>query len=231
MSEPPMLSAQQIKFYDTFGYLRLPGLFRDDIDGITEGFEAIFADQETPRVDIEVDLHRNEPRVMVPQFIDRHPALAGLSDDPRIQGVVRSLLGDDIEYAQSDGNLYSCDSEWHCDIYGSPLEIRHTKLSFYLDPLRHDSGAVRVIPGTNHWESDYATTLRRDFQRFGEIPALYGIDGTSIPSATLDSDPGDLLLWDFRTIHSSYGGGQRRRLFTLNFREQAGAPALEAATP
>lgn len=223
MSEAKILNPQQVKFYETFGYLVLPGLFADDIAEITEGFEAIFADEATPRIDLDFPLHRNEPRAMVPGFIDRHPALAGLAHDPRIVSVVRALLGNEAEYAESDGNLYSCDSEWHCDIYGSPLDVRHTKLAFYLDPLRRDSGAVRLIPGTNHWDGSYAKTLRRDFTRFGEIPSIYGVDGPDIPSVSLDSDPGDLLLWDFRTIHASYGGESRRRLFTLNFRQRTPA--------
>ena len=129
-----VLTPQQVSFFETFGYLRLPGLFLDEIADITEGFEAVFADPEVPRLDYEVELHRNERRVMIPTFIDRHPALVHLRDDPRITGVARALLGESFEYAESDGNLYFCDSEWHCDIYGAPMTQDHLKLSFYLDP-------------------------------------------------------------------------------------------------
>ena len=215
------LTPQQVSFYETFGFLRLPGLFRDEIEEIDKGFEAVFADEHHPRMEIEVDLHRNEPRTMVPHFIDKHPALVGLRDDPRILGVVRSLLGPSFEYAESDGNLYFCDSEWHCDIYGSPMTVRHVKLSFYLDALRADSGAPRLIPGTNHWQSGFARNLRTSFKEFGQIPSIYGVEGPDVPSVTLESNPGDLLMWDFRTLHASYFGRPRRRLFTLNFRELA----------
>lgn len=218
-----VLTPQQVSFYETFGYLRLPGLFRDEIAEISEGFEAIFADEHNPRMEIDVELHRNERRLMVPQFVDKHPALACLRDDPRILGVVGDLLGEGFEYAESDGNLYFCDSEWHCDIYGSPMTVRHVKMSFYLDPLRADSGAPRLMPGTNHWQGTYASTLRTRFRDFGQIPSVYGIDGPEVPSVTLESDPGDLLMWDFRTIHASYFGLERRRLFTMNYRERAAA--------
>jgi len=220
------LTPQQVSFYETFGFLKVPGLLRDDIDQIERGFEAVFADKEHLRLDIDVELHNNEPRTMVPQFIDKHPALAGLNRDPRIIGVVASLLGEQFEYAQSDGNLYYCDSEWHCDIYGSPMDVRHVKLSIYLDSLRGDTGAPRLIPGTNHWKSEFAHSLRASFRNFGQIPSIYGVEGPEVPSVTLDSDPGDLLLWDFRTIHASYFGMPRRRLFTLNFRELARADAM-----
>jgi len=225
MTGPETLTPQQISFYETFGFLRLPGLLSGEIEAIEAGFEAIFADQATQPVEIDAELHRNEPRLMVPRFIDQHPDLAKLKDDPRLLGVVQSLLGDQVEFAESDGNLYFCDSEWHCDIYGSPMTVNHVKLSFYLDPLRGDTGAVRVIPGTHHWEGDFATSLRKNFRQFGRIPEIYGVDGPDVPSVTLDSDPGDVLLWDFRTIHASYFGLPRRRLFTMNFRQRTAAAA------
>ena len=39
------------------------------------------------------------------------------------------------------------------------------------------------------------------------------------------TEPGDLVVWDFRTIHAAYGR-TGRRLFSINCREQSG----EAAT-
>ena len=82
-----------------------------------------------------------------------------------------------------------------------------------------------MIPGTNHWESSFATSLRSTFREFGQIPSVLGVEGPDVPAVTLDSDPGDLLLWDFRTIHASYFGLPRRRLFTMNFRHRVDAPA------
>ena len=38
-------------------------------------------------------------------------------------------------------------------------------------------------------------------------------------SIAINSTPGDLIIWNFRTIHGSYQGGERRRLFSLNFGE------------
>jgi ectoine hydroxylase-related dioxygenase (phytanoyl-CoA dioxygenase family) len=51
------------------------------------------------------------------------------------------------------------------------------------------------------------------------VGELYGIAGGDIPSITVESKPGDLIIWNFRTIHGSYNGGERRRLFSLNFGE------------
>ena len=50
-------------------------------------------------------------------------------------------------------------------------------------------------------------------------PETLGVTGGEIPSVTVESTPGDLIIWNFRTIHGSYNGGERRRLFSMNFGE------------
>jgi hypothetical protein len=216
-----MLRDQQVRFFRTFGFLKLPDLFADDIAAITSAFEQVFADGSVYRVESsDVKVHGFRPRTTIPRFIDQHPTLAALRDDPRIVGVARSLLGDEFEYAESDGNLFSCDTEWHCDIYAAPMSIPHIKVSIYLDPLTADSGAPRVIPGTHYWREDFAVGLRKRFDKnLGSLSSVFGVDGAGVPGIVLDTEPGDLLIWDFRTIHASYNSIVNRRLFTINFRQ------------
>ena len=40
-------------------------------------------------------------------FIDQHPTLCALLDDPRISGAFASVLGDDFTYWGSDGNFFA----------------------------------------------------------------------------------------------------------------------------
>ncbi len=100
------------------------------------------------------------------------------------------------------------------------MSTRHIKLSFYLDPLRADSGAIRVLPGTQYWQSPYAKDLRRSFREFGKSADVFGVDSTEVPAVVIDSDPGDVLIWDYRLIHASFNGLDRRRFFSVNFRER-----------
>jgi ectoine hydroxylase-related dioxygenase (phytanoyl-CoA dioxygenase family) len=218
-----MISEQQVTFLETFGYLRIPGAFRDEIGEITAAFEAVFAEPDHHRMDMNVPLHRNDRRIIIPAFVDKHPTLARLPKDERILEIARAILGDDVEYAQSDGNLAFCHSEWHADTYSAPMSQRHIKISFYLDQLRADSGAIRVIPGTQFWKSSYATGLRRSFQEYRRSTEIFGVDSTAVPSIVVDSDPGDLLVWDYRLIHASFNGLDRRRFFSVNFREPVDA--------
>jgi ectoine hydroxylase-related dioxygenase (phytanoyl-CoA dioxygenase family) len=219
------ITEQQLTFLQTFGFLRLPGLFADEIQEITEAFETVFAEPANFRMDMNEPLHRNDRRVIIPMFIDHHPTLARLREDERILGIARTVLGGDAEYAESDGNLAFCHSEWHADTYGAPMSTRHIKLSFYLDPLRADSGAIRVLPGTQYWQSPYAKDLRRAFRDFGKAADVFGVDSTEIPAVVIDSDPGDILVWDYRVVHASFNGLDRRRFFSVNFRERAAESA------
>lgn len=214
------LTPQQVTFFETFGFLRFPGLFAADVPELEAGFERVFAAEEHLRMETFESLHGDERRIIIPSFITKDDYLRSLLDDPRVTGIVSSLLGPDYEYAESDGNLFDCESHWHSDIYGAPIEFKHLKLSFYLEPLRADTGAIRVLPGTNSVEHEYATAVRRLTWDSTKLEDTFGMDPRELPGVALESDPGDLIIWDFRTIHASYGGGVRRRLFSVNFRER-----------
>lgn len=214
------LSPQQVSYFNTFGFLLLRGLFCDDIDRITAGFERVFADPDHEHWEMYGSLHGEQRRVIVAGFIDKDEELRRLRDDPRVLGVVQSLIGDAYDYAESDGNVWYCETFWHSDVYGSPLSTFHVKLSFYLDPLREDTGAIRLIPGSNFYTESYASELHRNLSNHEKIKEIYGVEGNEIPAWTLESEPGDLIVWNQRTIHASYNGGDRRRSFAMTFKER-----------
>jgi len=238
-SEPYTLSPQQVRFFEAFGFLHLKGLFADDIGDISAAFEEVFSqrpDESDAVVDLEesgfreafsasdrVDsyhhLNFGGHRAIIPHFIERHPTLAALKDDPRISGIVNALMGPNHEDLGTDGNLFDCDTAWHCDVYNSPLEQFHIKLLFYLDPLDGRSGALRVIPGTNHHNDEFARKLRRDLNDWEKTEQRFGVDLDGIPAHVVSTVPGDLIVASFRTIHATLHGRARRRLFTLNYRQ------------
>ncbi len=211
------LTPSQRHFYDTFGFVKLPGLFADSIERMERGFEEAFRDGEV--WDMNEALHFDQRRLIVPGVIDRSPDLSWMRDDRRVTELVTSVLGPGYEFANSDGSLFYCDTSWHPDSYGAPMTIRHLKLSFYLESLHGASGAIRMIPGTNFWKSPFAVAVREGVDDPQRISEVFGIEPDELPSWVLESEPGDCVAWDFRTIHASFNGGERRRLFSLNFRE------------
>jgi hypothetical protein len=214
-----LLSPQQVHFFETFGFLKLPGLFANDITEIIGGFEDLFGNKDQPVWETKEALHGDARRVIIPGFIEQSPRLAPLQHDPRVIGIVQSLVGREYKWASSDGNLFYCESYWHPDTYAAPLHEYHIKLSFYLDDLTGNSGAIRIIPGSHFHKQTFARTLLRDFKDPSTVMERFGVAGGDIPSITVESKPGDLIVWNFRTIHGSYNGGERRRLFSLNFGE------------
>lgn len=224
----PTLSAQQVTFFETFGFLVLRGWFAPDVDRIREGFEDVFASEEATLLDPENPYHRTsdpqysrETRWIIPAFIDKSDKLEWLRTDERVTSITRALLGNDCLYAESDGNLFNCDVYWHLDAYGAAANALHIKLFFYLDPLHEGAGALRVMPGT-HFRGAYLASLFQSVaQKPEKVPETLGVRLDEIPSWTLAVEPGDVIVTNFRILHGSFNGGARRRLFTVNFRAAA----------
>lgn len=219
-----LLSPRQHHFFETFGFLRLPGFFADEIGEITSAFESAFeagyAAEPSEVAVYNVELHHNQERHNLLHIADRHPRLRELGDDPRVASVAGDILGPEYESAGSDGSIFFCESFWHADTFGAPLQQRHLKFSIYLDNIDGESGAIRVIPGTNHHRTPFSRALRRDLRQPDKIDELFGVEPSEVPATVLPSTPGDLILWDYRTIHASYSGGDRRRLISISFREK-----------
>jgi hypothetical protein len=205
------LTEQQLRFYGTFGYLYLPGLLADRIDWIIREYEAVWRDRGV--------VHDGQRRSCIVPFIDQREEFCTLLDDPRIDGLVDSLLGPDASYLGGDGNWYAGDTGWHSD--GFHHVGHYLKVAFYLDRLTRDTGALRVIPGT-HRLGEAESWPARQAARSRE---LWGIAGSEVPAVALETAPGDVVAFNHNLMHASFGGSGARRMFTLNFCARAETPA------
>ena len=208
MSENFKLTDQQITFFNTFGYLGLPGLMKDRIAQIINDFEALWAERGGGHAGKP---HEGKARSCIAPFIDQSVQLSTLLDDPRIIAIAAQLLGDDFNYMGSDGNFYVGDTGWHSD--GWHPEIRHIKIAFYLDYLTRDTGCLRVIPGSHMIEDKYAQNLQAQIRKSEE---LWGMPGRDVPAIPLEVTPGDIVLFNHNTKHAAFGGSTHRRMFTMN---------------
>tara|TARA_B100001750_G_scaffold184466_1_gene153339 strand:- start:1902 stop:2741 length:840 start_codon:yes stop_codon:yes gene_type:complete len=205
------LSQHQLDFFDTFGYLAFPGLLNDCIDKIIEEFEDVWA--KSGRT------HDRTTRSALIPFPDQNEYLSSLLDDHRIHDIASSLCGEDFNYYSGDGNYYVGDTDWHSDGYNTRI-VRMIKIAFYLDPVRKNTGALRVIPGSHKTDDTFANLLQSHLKGTDEAPSLFGITGDQIPAVALESTPGDILVFNQNIKHSSWGGSDRRRMFTMNFSER-----------
>lgn len=194
------LTQEQKEFFDTFGYLVLPGLLADDIQWITEEFEAVFTDRGVQ--------HDGTKRSTVVPFIDQRTKLSTLLDHPKVVGLISSLLGDDFNYVGGDGNYYTGDTAWHSD--GFHNVGKFLKVALYLDPVGRDTGCLRVIPGTHRTDITWGARQAR------KAPELWGVEQSQVPAVPLESKPGDVVAFNHNLMHSAFGGSTRRRMFTMN---------------
>ena len=212
------LSKQQLAYFETFGFLCFPGLLADQIDEITRRFENVWATYGGGHAGSE---HDGEQRSALLPFIDRDKYLSAMLDAPRIDGIVSSILGDEYNYEASDGNFYVGNTEWHSDGYGRSKYLS-IKMAMYLDPVGSDSGCLRIIPGSHFVDSSYGDALQKSAPTSKEQhqEKLWGIPGSDVPAFALESQPGDLVVFNHNLKHASFGGGERRRMFTLNFQQR-----------
>jgi ectoine hydroxylase-related dioxygenase (phytanoyl-CoA dioxygenase family) len=208
------LSEQQIAYFQTFGFLKFPGLLADQIGQIEAAFEGVWADHGGGH---DGKPHDGTARSCLVPFIDQSERLCQLLDDERILAIARSLLGEDFNYCSSDGNYYVGDTQWHSDGWRPPEGYLYVKMAIYLDPLTRDTGCLRVIPGSHRPGDWFSDTLHAQVR--GSVETL-GLPGRDVPAIPLETVPGDLLLFNHNTKHAAFGGNAHRRMFTINLSQR-----------
>jgi len=202
------ITDKQVRFFDTFGYLKLTQAFRNEIDWIISEFEQVFVDRKV--------VHDGTKRSCIVPFIDQSEKLSTLLDHPVIVNTAKALIGDDFNYLGGDGNYYSGETAWHTD--GFHTVGKYIKMAFYLDPVRAATGALRVVPGSHQIDTKW------EARHPGKAEELYGIHPREMPAQALETDPGDLLIFNHNIMHASFGGSGFRRMFTLNMCRHVESP-------
>ena len=200
------LTEQQVSYFNTFGFLKFPGLLADQIGEIEAAFEGVWTDHGGGH---NGRPHDGTARSCLVPFIDQSERLSRLIDDERIAGIAASLLGEDFNYCSSDGNYYVGDTLWHPDI-GSHA-YQGIKFAIYCDPLDASNGALRVVPGS-HLEPLYSRMARDPL-------AAFGVQPSEVPAFAFESRPGDVIAFNLALWHAAFGGGRHRRMGTVIFYE------------
>lgn len=206
------LTRQQKNFFDTFGYLVLPGLLQDSIGDISAAFEKLYQKDDREIIDWRHEAHYMKSRRVLLQFIERQPELAALLDHPVVDGIFRDLLGDNYLYRASEGNIFTGDTYWHSDLYGADFRYRHVKILIYLEPLDANSGAFRAIPGSHLFGDKFANQLERWGWKHEEN---YGLEKNEVPCVVIPTQPGDALVFDYRLKHATSHTQSNRRMFSI----------------
>jgi ectoine hydroxylase len=220
-SEDAPLTREQYDNYRDDGFLFLPGLFTAD------ELEKLLA--ESARL-------RSDPALLQPETLVAEPGsgdvrsifalhrqsevMASLAADPRLSGVARFLLGDDVYIHQSRLNykpgFRGKEFYWHSDFEtwhaedGMP-RMRALSMSLLLTDNEQHNGPLMLIPGSHRTfvattgetpEDNYKSSLK--VQETGvpddeRLTALYDSHGLKTPTGPA----GSLLIFDCNTMHGS----------------------------
>ena len=191
------LTDPQRDFFKTFGYVVLKGvLFAEELETVRIEFNNMLAEQysHTP--------YDGSVRHWTPMMDEDTPFLANLMEDVRFFSVAKQLYGDDVLGVIVDGNRYTGDTHWHRDT--ATVHQFGVKFAFYLQSVDVDTGALRVIPGTHRLPND---------DEFAQ--GVRSMLGESVPATALVSEPGDVVAFDIRLWHASFGGSHDRQMCTV----------------
>ena len=207
-----MVTPQQKAFFDTFGYIRLRQQFSaEEMEAVSRETDKLLEEQ---RGGGPPSGHQME---VVEDIIEQGEVMTRMLVDDRIFGTVEALLGPRFIWNGSGGSIDFTDAtvRWHTD---RPNEPHATTYSFhlYLEQLRADTGALRVIPGS------HKSTLHDDLLPVSEQAAdstmkVYGLSPTDMPQAVIESDPGDIVFFSQKIYHSVGGKLPGRRFLKLRF--------------
>ena len=146
--DPRFLSAGEVAQFDALGVVvRRGALSPAEVDAALREMESVCA-EVVGHAPGDGDVVWESP------FVERSPMLADLVADDRIFQAVCDLLGEDVLWEGSEGMWGFddlADHHWHADggWLREQIEPYRLKVMLYLDPLRRDTGALRIIPGSH----------------------------------------------------------------------------------
>lgn len=133
----------------------------------------------------------------LPLMADRAPlSMALVADDPRLLPKADTLLGTAaVPVSPALATCMVSDTPWHND---PGTGERWVRFNAYLDPVDETTGALRVAIGSQNLPSVESS------QPFDAMNADAEV-------AVLQTEPGDVVAFDPRAFHASFGGTRRLR--------------------
>jgi hypothetical protein len=127
-----------------------------------------------------------------PMMCERTPISLALVD--KFSVIAADLLGRAVLPGRAKGSRYFGDTSWHRD---SEHDVVSLGVVCYLEALRAGNGALEVIAGSHSNRS-----MRLPDATSGDATDSYEV---------IETEPGDVIIFDEHLIHGSTGGDVRRQ--------------------
>jgi hypothetical protein len=199
----PTVSDADIAHFRAFGFVVLrqavdAGPLSEEIDrSLRDGFASAF---ESNAGGGGIEGH------YLPMMCERTPVSLSLLD--HLAPLATEVLARPVLPVRAKGILYFGSANWHDD---SGHDVGSVGFVCYLDALRAENGALRVLPGSHRPE--FSRSVRGYARGRPTDVGDQELDAwvTGLPAYVVDTDPGDVIVMDEHLHHASAGGHNRRQ--------------------
>ncbi len=206
------MDADQRLFFETNGYLRLPGaLTGTELDRVRTAADRA---ETAWRADTSRPGLRQPNLEQVQAILEYDDCFLELLEHPRVLPLVRTILGDDVSLIDHDYYLTpprtASHAHWHHDVgmpgIYHPRSAMMVKVFYLLTDVSEDGGATGVIPGSHRFSSDFPLP---EPATVGEMPGHVRMTGVV----------GDGYLFNGRIYHAALDNGsdRQRRVLIFNY--------------
>lgn len=213
-----MTPAEEKVHFDTFGFIIRRGLFgAEEMQKFSHWFDE--------GCDVQCGPFTGERQMGYPGLSIHEEFCHRYLDDPRILDTLENLMGEGFMLVASDAQRHSGNSHWHQDTAipmeeGKTSEYLMLKVIMYLDDHSEGPGCLWVLPGSH--KRGYAESIREliGMGNPTDVDTLTpaGVPPTDFPGAIpTKTRPGDIIFFNQKLAHSSWGGQPGRRFLGLTF--------------
>jgi hypothetical protein len=147
----------------------------------------------------------------VPMMCEQTPVSLRLIAD--LAGPARELLGREVLPVRAKGTRYFGGTAWHRDL---ELDLASAGFASYLEPLDASSGALRVVKGSHRaplpgLSEGMPVPEAMPVPEGMPLPEGMPQKSSSRHGEAIETEPGDVLVFDEHLWHSSVGGRTRRQ--------------------
>lgn len=198
--------------FHCFGFLKIDKLFLHDNERLIQNFEANLICNNRSSIDD-----------YLPHAVESNQDFIKLVFNHKIHKIFEQIFGvNNYYYNGSDCKIYGSDTNWHCDRKTKNL---HLKIAFYLDQLDESKGALSVLPGSHHQESNFTKLLNKN-----AIPLFLGPGGfknnfisfndRNVPKVTINNYFGDVVVFNLALFHCAFNNQINKKMIAMNWAQK-----------
>ena len=211
-----MLTSEQEGQFRTFGFVVVREFFRpEELNTLRKEFD--YVAEKASRVNKFDGTKMQFFRMLSSET----PFYAGLPEDPRFYETAEQLFGERALCFEVNAYRYVGNTPWHyndgcMNVYGGGI-----KFQFGLQRVDANSGALRFIPGSH--QDPYQTQLAqypvlgKQFRKNPDFHEKATEQLDRIPCCKIELEPSDVVAFDLRIMHASYGGSNDRQMNCVSF--------------